>query len=354
MSAGAKFLIGFGGGIAAVIIGLGALFTGLAQTDRLKAPAFANRLSFDEKLHHWRERPLPNVAVMAVGSSTTLHGIDGNELRAGLGIDGGVANLGVQDIRTNQIRFLADVFLDRFDEVERVVMVSTTLDFKNCADADPQFFDPDHAIDYLDGGWWQEIYYHFKYLDLSGVLKRARSIHHQRNARDDLDSVAFDDYGGLLLTVPRELINDRVWVGDPITLDPACYDSLHALAAEVQARGLPFAYVIAPMRPGYLAGRDPDGQLVAEHRRRLADQLADTGAVIIDADAALGMPEAAFFDAYHLNRPEAQALTRFVAQQLAEVQAPVDHLVGPDGAAPRQAHAADRPASASALAQRRD
>jgi hypothetical protein len=354
MSAGAKFLIGFVGGIAAVIVGLGALFTGLGQTDRLKAPAFANRLSFDEKLRYWQQRPLGDVEVMAVGSSTTLHGIDGEELRIGLGTEGGIGNFGVQDIRVNQIRFLADTFLDRHDEVERVVMVSTTLDFKNCADAEPRFFNPDHAIDYLDGGWWQEIFYQFKYLDLSGVFKRARSIARQRSSRADLDSVAFDDHGGLLLTVPRELINDRVWFGDPITLDPDCYESLHDLAESVRARGLPFTYVIAPMRPGYLDGRDPDGALVAEHRQRLSDQLEGTGTVIIDAHAGLDMPEEAFFDAYHLNRPEAQVLTRFVAQQLAEVQAPTDHLVGPDGGAPRQAHAAGGPPSKNALAQQRD
>ena len=56
------------------------------------------------------------------------------------------------------------------------------------------------------------------------------------------------------------------------------------------------------MRPGYLAGRDPDGTLLAEHRGKVQAALAGTGALVIDAHAALEMPEDAFFDAYHLKQ----------------------------------------------------
>ncbi|HEX5795524.1 MAG TPA: hypothetical protein VFY19_06770, partial [Geminicoccaceae bacterium] len=146
-------------------------------------------------------------------------------------------------------------------------------------------------------------------------------MEHLRNTIHDLESVSFDAYGSLLLEVPREGVIDRVWFGDPITLDPPCYESLHALAEDLRARGIAFTFVIAPMRPGYLAGRDPDGSLLAAHRAAVREALAGTGAAVIDAHAALAMPEEAFFDAYHLNRDKAQKLTRFVGERMSTLTA---------------------------------
>ena len=45
---------------------------------------------------------------------------------------------------------------------------------------------------------------------------------------------------------------------------------------------------------------------------------------LIDAHAALEMPEEAFFDAYHLKRKKAQLLTRFVGEQMTTLTAHPD------------------------------
>lgn len=133
MSAGVKFLIGVGFGAAALILGLALMFVILDQTGRLKAPSFANRLSFDEKLRYLRRAPPEQVEVLLLGSSTTLHGIDGAILREQLGIRGDVLNLGVQDLRVNQIGFLADVLLPQYPGVAHVIMISTTSTTKTVA-----------------------------------------------------------------------------------------------------------------------------------------------------------------------------------------------------------------------------
>lgn len=328
MSAATKFLIGLIAGAAGLVVGLAGLFLALDGAGALKAPAFANRLSFDEKLRVLRANPPDDLKVLFVGSSTTLHGLDGEVLRAELGLDGDILNLGVQDLRVNQIKYLADVFLKQYPEVEHVVMVSTLLDYKNCGTVDTAFFDQDDVLGYLSGNM-PELYYYFRYLDIKGVLKRAGEIGHLRRTIHDLESVSFDPYGSLLLEVPRERIIDRVWIGDPITLDPPCYESLRALAEDLRARDIAFTFVIAPMRPGYLAGRDPDGSLLAEHRLRVRNKLAGTGAIVIDAHAALDMPEEAFFDAYHLNRDRVPKLTRYVGEQITTLTARPDRDESP-------------------------
>ena len=42
---------------------------------------------------------------------------------------------------------------------------------------------------------------------------------------------------------------------------------------------------------------------------------------MIDAHAALTMPEEAFFDAYHLKRDKAQTLTRYLGEQITTLTA---------------------------------
>lgn len=315
MSAASKFLIGLLAGAVGLPLCLAVLFVGLDVVGRLKAPPFANRLSFDEKLRVLRADPPQQLDVLFAGSSTTLHGLDGELLRSELDIDGEVLNLGVQDLRVNQIKFLVEVFVGQFPSVEHVVMVSTLLDYKNCGSVDTRFFKPEDVLGYISGNM-PELYYYFRYLDLEGTLKRARQISHLRNTIHDLESVSFDEHGSLLLDVPRDGVIDRVWDGDPITLDPPCYPALRALAEELRDQDIAFTFVIAPMRPGYLAGRDPHGTLLAQHREKVQTALAGTGATVIDAHAALEMPEDAFFDAYHLKRDRVEKLTRYVGEQM--------------------------------------
>lgn len=329
MPTGARFLIGFVGGAAALVGALALVFVGLAEAGRLKAPPFANRLSFDEKLRQLRATPPADVEVLLVGSSTTLHGVDGAVLKRELGVQGGVLNLGVQALRVHQTRFLTDVFVRYLPEVRQVIMVASTLDFTACGEAETGFFRPEHVVDYLSGG--SELYYYFKYLDLAGTVKRAGEIAQLRRALDDLESVSFDQHGSVLLEVPRERISDRVWQGDPLVFDSACYRSLRALAEDLRGRGIGFTYVNAPKRPGYLALRDPDGALLTEHGRRVHDGLQGTGAVVIDANDALQMPEEAFFDAYHLKRDEARRLTAFVGQQIMALAGGGQGSDGPEG-----------------------
>lgn len=333
MSNAMKFLIGVVAGAIGLVAMIGLVFVGLEARGQLKAPPFANRLSFDEKMRILRENPPEQLDALFVGSSTTLHGVDGAVLREELGVEGDVLNLGVQDLRVNQIKFLADVFLEQFSGVEHVVMISTLLDYKDCGTTETRFFQPEDVVDYVSTGW-PELYYYFRYLDIRGTLARAPQMAHLRSTIHDLEAVSFDQHGSVLLEVPRENIIDRVWYGDPIVLDPPCYESLRALAQDLQDRGITFTFVISPMRPGYLAGRDPDGSLLAQHRQLIEAALDGTGAIVIDAHEALDMPDEAFFDAYHLHRDKARKLTQYVGDQMvAAMNGPREpDVAGPDAA----------------------
>ena len=123
MSSSVRCLIGFVVGAVGLVAALTGAFLVLDRDQALKAPSFANRASFDEKLRLLRARPpAADVDLLLVGSSTALHGADGAALRAVLGADTAVLNVGVPDIRVHQTRFLTDLFLRRYPGVGHVAM----------------------------------------------------------------------------------------------------------------------------------------------------------------------------------------------------------------------------------------
>jgi hypothetical protein len=332
-----RFLAGFALGTLSLAAAFLVALTVLAGTDRLKAPAFANRASFDEKLRQLRQAGLRDAEVLLLGSSTTLHGVDGEVLERVLmgapqpGPEAPrVINVGVQDMKMHQADFLAAFYLDQFPSVRDVVTISTMLDYEHCPSTDRAFFDPLQAAAYLQGHR-SETYMHFKYLDPEAVLRRARNIRERRVARDILDSLAFDRHGGLLLDVPRERLDPLVYQGAPIVLDPPCYQALASLARRLEAHGVAFTFVLAPMRPGYLALRDPDGRLLAEHRRRLEAALSASTALVVDAHDRMGLPDPAFFDAYHVLPHEAARLTELIARAMRGLPEIGDEVEGRPG-----------------------
>jgi hypothetical protein len=313
LAPGARFLLGCSAGMLSLILVVALLLLGLDLSGRLSAPAFANRLSFDEKLRHLRAHPPQDVEVLLIGSSTTLHGIDGGVLRERLGIGGEVVNLGVQGLRLHQSRWLAEAFLPRWRGITHVMMVSTLSEYAGCEEGG-RFFRAEHVLAYLGGR--PELLYHFRYLNLAAVLRRAPHIPQLRRTRAELDAISFAPDGSLPLEVPRERVSERVWQGEPISLDASCYRALRQMALDLQRQGKRFALVVAPLRPGFLARRDPEGLWLAEHLRRLRAALDGTGASLIDAHAALDLPEEVFFDAYHVNGGMAPVLTRLVGDRL--------------------------------------
>jgi hypothetical protein len=314
-----RFLIGFLGALAASFAGLAVLFLALDHAGRLKAPAFAGRASFDEKLRHLRRAGgLPEAEVVLVGSSTTLQGVDGRVLGEALGVDDSVLNGGVQGIGVGEGRFLLDFLLER-GGARHVAMITTTVDFERCEPARAAFFDQGRVAAYV-AGRSSEILMQFRHLDLWAVLREARRIHLMRERRDLFGSFSFDSFGSLLIHPSPDSLPELAVAGLPIRIDPRCYDELRRIALDLRARGIAFTHVLAPLRPAFLERHDPDGALLALHRAALARALDGTGALALDADRDLALGEAAFYDAYHLTPEAVVPLSRYLGEAIAAWQ----------------------------------
>jgi hypothetical protein len=325
---GRRFLFGF----AAAILGLVALWAGVLATldalGRLKPPAFTNRWEFDATLAMLRAQPPERIDLLAVGSSTTFYGIDGPLLEHELG-DIRVFNAAALGLKLHQTAWLIGFFRELHPEIAMVVTVSTLIDFESCPPGSAAIFDPGHVRSFLAGRWpW--LVWHFRQFDPLGVLRAARDLPERRALGwDRLDSMRLGPRGGQLLDVPREQLPARVVRGVLGGFDPRCYEALDRLAATLAADGVRFLFVLAPMRPGYLAEWDPDGSQLAAHRTRLRAILTFHGAAFLDAHGELALPEEAFFDAYHLRAPFARQQTRLIATALRQVPQPEGrHVAG--------------------------
>lgn len=312
---GRQFLTAFAAGILGLFLTWAGVLAVLDAQGRLRPPALTNRWEFDGKLAMLRARPPERIDVLAVGSSTTFYGVDGGLLERGLG-GRRFFNAAALGLEMHQTAWLSRFFAELHPEIGTAFTVSTLIDFEACPSRTEALFDPADVRRWLAGAW-PEPFWHFRYFDPVGVLRAARDLPERRALGwDRLDSMRLDRWGGQLLDVSRDQMPPEVVRGVLGGFDPRCYDALDSLARFWAGKGVRFLFVLAPVRPGYLAERDPDGSRLAAHRERLRRILAARGAGFLDAHARLALPEEAFFDAYHLRAAFARRQTRLIAAAL--------------------------------------
>ncbi len=307
---------------AAALLGtLGLVVGGLALLDatgRLPPPPLSGRWDLDLTLLRWRERPPPPADLLFAGSSVAFYGVDGTVVREGLG--GGVRfrNVGLLGAKMHQTRFWLAFLLEREPRVRRVVLMSTYIDFEACPPATARLFDPDEARDLLTRRY-PLLYHHLRHLAPLRLLRDALDWPRRlRLGPDTLDTRRLEPWGGQLLTVTRERVPARIVRGIFPEPDPRCYRALGEIARMLEARGIDAVFVLAPMRPGYLAAWDPEGRALADHMARVRRALAGTGTRVVDLHRELALPEEAFFDAYHLRAPWVRVQTRALVALLRE------------------------------------
>lgn len=312
---GRRFLAAFAAGILGLFLAWAGLLAVLDAQGRLRPPALTNRWEFDEKLAMLRERPPERIDVLAVGSSTTFYGVDGGLLERELGGRRFFSAAAV-GLKMHQTAWLSRFFHGLHPEIGTAFTVSTLIDFEACPPRNEAVFDPADARRFL-AGEWPELLWHFRYFDPMGVLRAARDLPERRALGwDRLDSMRLDRWGGQLLDVSRDQVPAKIVRGVLGGFDPRCYDALDSLARFWAEKGVRFLFVLAPLRPGYLAEWDPDGRRLSGHRDRVRRILAARGAAFLDAHARLALPEEAFFDAYHLRAAFARRQTRLIAAAL--------------------------------------
>ena len=317
---------GFFAGFFSVLGGLpllyGLLLLLLANEEHLPPPPFSGRWDVDRKLQDLRAGRPERIDLLLIGSSTTFYGVDGGVLRAQLGGRIAVFHASSPGLKIHQSEFLTRFYVEHFPKIESAIMVSTPLDFENCPRESAAIFDSAQVRRYLAASD-PEIFWHFKYFDPAGVFETMlRRPVQATMPLTRLDLRLLDPYGGQQLDPLPENVPQSIFEGVFPEPDPRCYQALGRLTRFLHERGIRFLFAQAPLRPGYLARHDPDGRRLIAHLARVRQLLAQEGGHFLNLHEQLALPEAAFFDAYHIRAPYVPLQTRTLAEALQRLSRP--------------------------------
>lgn len=301
-----QFLLAF---LGLVFCGIGAMAGGhvvLAQQGLLPAPPLAATWCIDEKFAAFREAPLEDRTLLAVGSSATWRNLDMAVLEQRFP---GTRpyNAAPCYLHIDQTAFLAETLLERMPAVETVLTVVAPRDFESCPIEAREFFDTRLFNAYLDGvvpAW-------MPYVTGFRPLYLARTALELRNGREPApEAVAEDRYGSSILRNPHH------WRPEPV-FDAACYAGLTALEEAAAAKGARLVVASLPVMPEWKARFDPEGKLIESWTRAMAAALREPSSILIDG-RKLEWDDGRFADPVHVLYPHHTPFTDFIARAMGQ------------------------------------
>jgi hypothetical protein len=299
---GRRYLLWFGGGLLLGALVFVATIALLAASRRLPAPPVSGTYCIDEKLA-WLKNNLDTFAsnMVAVGSSLTWRNLDFSVLSADArSALGGVVNAAPCFLRANQTRFMVDYLLQRRPEIHTVMTVLGPRDMEVCSTTPAAFFEPQLADSYF-AGTIPDLWIYLRNLRPASFI---RDIIHLPIRRQR--ELIYDEYGAGPLTVGKP----DPWY--PFNPEPSCYRELRNLATDLRGRNVQFLVVTFPVMPEWTRLHDPLTKTQRSFHEDVHAALADTGAILIDAQANYLLPTSAFTDPAHLQWPYVADFTRYI------------------------------------------
>jgi hypothetical protein len=296
-------------GAAAVIIA----YTGIIVVTEsvrpflMPAPALSGSVATDEKLRYLRERGPKDFKVLAVGSSITWKHLDGKPFEN----VGSIVNVGTAQVQVHQTRFLTHFYLDLFPDISSVLMLTSLPDYVNCKSSS-SVLDEGDARAYVQE-LYPTSYFYLRYFVPLRYIVRAQNRSKEQQPYYP-HGYWMDEYG----TTPGILdVGAEYDLRYPeLAIDPVCLDELGRLNAELAAREVEFNLIFTPISPRYIAKFPSAGaavERITRHAQGLGIKVQDLyGDPRFDGDD--------FWDAFHMQWPAAQRMSREVARKLSAAQ----------------------------------
>jgi hypothetical protein len=318
-----RYILWFAAGLLLCVVGFVGTITLLAAAQRLPAPPVSGTYCIDEKLAWLKDNPDTFAANMvAVGSSTTWRNLDFSVLSPGArSALGGVVNAAPCHLRANQTRFMVEYLLERRPEIHTVMTVLSPRDMEVCSTTPAAFFEPKVADSYFEGTI-PDLWIYFRNLRAESFI--GDIVHLPRRRQVEL---IYDQFGSGPLTVDKP----NLWF--PFVPEPSCYRELRSLAVDLRARNVQFLVVTFPVMPDWTRQHDPLAETQNSFHKDVQAALADTGAILVDAQTNYRLPTSAFTDPVHLQWPHVADFTRYVWNEARQASARLPSL---DYQAPEQ------------------
>lgn len=285
-----------------------AAHAGLARAGLLAPPPYVATWCIDRKLAFLSSADLEAVEVATIGSSAAWRNVDMTVFEDVLGKT--ALNAAPCFLNVDQTAYLSEFLLPRMPELETLVAIFIPQDFEGCRPGDADFFDRGLAGAVFDR----------RVPDWAPYITGFRPMH--------LFTYAFQKSrgtGGFGVAVHEDGLGSATfaepfdWWPD-LNISEACYGELAHLDALTRARGVRLVVAIAPIDPGWLADRDPDGKLLSDWRARMRAALPDD--VLLVDGGSLNLSSDQFADAMHLLHPNEAVFSRLIVQAILREETP--------------------------------
>jgi hypothetical protein len=297
-----RYLLWFGAGFFLCAVGFVGTITLLTATQRLPAPPVSGTYCIDEKLAWLKNNPeIFKSNMVAVGSSTTWRNLDFSVLSPGArSALGGIVNAAPCQLRANQTRFMVEYLLQRRPEIHTIMTILSPRDMEVCSTTPAAFFEPDIVDAYFDDKI-PDLWIYFRNLRAESFISDIVHLPSRRQVE-----LIYDRFGSGPLTVDKP----NLWF--PFTPEPSCYRELRNLAVDLRARNIQFLVVTFPVMPDWTRQHDPLSETQRSFHKDVQAALADTGAILVDAQTNYRLPTSAFADPVHLQWPHVADFTRYI------------------------------------------
>jgi len=317
------YLLGLVGGALGTLMVLVGLYFGVATAlpEYLPAPKITKVAHLDEKLRFFRHHDGFAPEVLAIGSSITWRQFDASAFSPGPNGDR-VLNGATVLLKPHQAKFVTDFYLERYPQIRTIVMLTALPDFNNCSEP-PEMFNPEDAEGYAfekEDEWpFYLKYFTFLYIRDAWNLPRRR--------QPLVGDIYIDRFGSGPIQIPVSEIRGLNYKG--LVANEACIDALAEFSAAVRKSGRQFVVVFAPVNPQYWRTFPESAQEHQELVRKVTEAVARDGTKVLTFDRDESFTAWDFWDAFHLQWPSAQRLSRRIADLIG--QSTRDAASLPDG-----------------------
>lgn len=303
-----QYLAALAAGALLIIPAFAGFMAVLDYRGAMPPPLLSNNSCVDEKLAFMRENRPSNINLLVVGSSAAMRHFNSPEA---IRIDPALRpyNAGLCAINLWRSEQVIDWLTRRAPGVQRVLLVTSSLDFGDCRHDAPPSLDVTEADRFVFGDTWRLGFY-LKSFNATTLLRNSLKQRRKRSDRTWFDSVVLNKFGDAPV---QPLRNRPEWYVEP-KFDDQCFATLRRTARELDSRGIQLAVIESPMDPRWREEFDRSGELTTLMRRRIGDSLKGTHALLIEDQNHF--PAADFYDAVHLRASSTPGFTRSVLSQL--------------------------------------
>jgi len=272
-------------------------------------PYYSNSFSLNAKLLHIQKQSFRKLDVLAIGSSVTLNHLNSQVIVKRFGSN--YYNFSAWAQEMSMTRYFGEFYAKLYDP-QLVIVVSHYYCFTDDRGIDYSSFSPivfTLQMDVLNWGYAGS-------MNLRTARKEFKLNQHCFLDREDYESLVFDAYGGVPLTIPKEKISMKRW-NDPFNADTSesQYTELEKLSKYLSERNIKLVVVQTPIRKS-----DIDEQTknqMKQHRFRCDQILNAHQNIFVDFSLEESLADEAFYvDRVHLNELGATLFTQMLVDHI--------------------------------------